>query len=52
MRSVLALVLVLLVVALGVYMPLFGMSLVAVLLLEWLVLRRIKPVREWLGLQP
>jgi uncharacterized iron-regulated membrane protein len=36
--------------ALGLYLPLFGLSLLAVLTLEWLVLRRIPPVRDWLGL--
>lgn len=38
------------VVALGIALPLFGASLVAVLLLEKLLLRRIAPVRTWLGL--
>jgi uncharacterized iron-regulated membrane protein len=41
-----------LVALLGVYLPLFGASLVAVLALEWLVLRRIPSVRDWLGLSP
>jgi len=40
------------VVLFGLYLPLFGLSLVAVLLLESLVLRRIPVVRDWLGLQP
>ncbi|MDX1948036.1 MAG: PepSY domain-containing protein [Pirellulaceae bacterium] len=39
-----------LVVLLGLYLPLFGASLVLVLLVEWLVLRRIPAVRDWLGL--
>ena len=43
--------LVLLVLA-GIYLPLFGASLVVVLVVERLVLRRIGPVRDWLGLQP
>ena len=36
----------------GVYLPMFGASLLAVLLLETLLLRRIPRVREWLGLRP
>ena len=43
--------LVTLVVLLGIYLPLFGASLVGVLLLEWLLLRRIPKVRDWLGLR-
>ena len=35
----------------GLYLPLFGLSLLAVLLLETLILRRIPVVRDWLGLQ-
>ena len=38
------------VVLLGVYLPLFGASLAAVLVLEWALLKRIPPVRNWLGL--
>ena len=38
------------VVALGVLLPLFGLSLLAVLLLERFVLRRVAPVKTWLGL--
>jgi len=38
------------VVGLGVLLPLFGLSLVAVLLLERFVLRRMAPVKTWLGL--
>ena len=38
------------VVALGVLLPLFGLSLLAVLLLERFVLRRVPPVKTWLGL--
>lgn len=34
----------------GICLPLFAASLVLVLLLEWLVLSRIAPVRNWLGL--
>jgi uncharacterized iron-regulated membrane protein len=44
--------LVLLVIALGIYMPLFGITVAGVLALEWLLLRRIGAVRDWLGLQP
>lgn len=40
-----------LVVLLGLYLPLFGVSLLAVLLLEWTLLRRIPAVRRWLGLR-
>jgi uncharacterized iron-regulated membrane protein len=36
--------------ALGVILPLFGLSLLAVLLLERLVLRRVAPVKTFLGL--
>jgi uncharacterized iron-regulated membrane protein len=36
--------------ALAIYLPLFGVSLAAVLLLEWLVLRRVPAIRDWLGL--
>jgi uncharacterized iron-regulated membrane protein len=41
-----------LVVLFGIYLPLFGASLIAVLLLEWALLRRIAMVRDWLGLRP
>ncbi|WP_165247444.1 PepSY-associated TM helix domain-containing protein [Paludisphaera soli] len=34
----------------GIYLPLFGASLIVVLLAEFLVLRRIPGVRDWLGL--
>jgi uncharacterized iron-regulated membrane protein len=44
-------VLVAAVVALGIYLPMFGASLLAVLLLEWAVLRRLAPVARWLGLR-
>jgi len=39
------------VAALAAYLPLFGASLLAVLLVERIVLRRIPGVREWLGLR-
>jgi uncharacterized iron-regulated membrane protein len=40
------------VILLGGYLPLFGASLVMVLLVERLFLRHIPGVREWLGLAP
>ena len=43
--------LLILVVLLGIYLPLFGASLLGVLLLEKSLLRRIPVVRDWLGLQ-
>jgi uncharacterized iron-regulated membrane protein len=42
--------LVILVALLGIYLPLFGASLIVMLLREWAVLRRIPPIRDWLGL--
>jgi uncharacterized iron-regulated membrane protein len=45
-------VVVLLVVVLAIAMPLFGVSLALVLLLERLVLRRISLLSQWLGLRP
>jgi hypothetical protein len=39
-----------LVVALGIYLPMFGVSLLFVLLLEKAILSRIPRVRDWLGL--
>jgi uncharacterized iron-regulated membrane protein len=39
------------IVALGVYMPLFGMTLVLVLIAEWALLRRLPATRRWLGLR-
>lgn len=41
-----------LLVLLGVLLPLFGLSLLAVLLVERLVLRRWPAARIWLGLPP
>jgi uncharacterized iron-regulated membrane protein len=38
------------VIVLGVLLPLFGVSLILVALVERLVLRRIPPARDWLGL--
>ena len=41
-----------LVVLFGIYLPLFGASLITVLLVEWAILRRIPRIRDWIGLQP
>jgi uncharacterized iron-regulated membrane protein len=41
-----------LVVVLSIVFPTFGASLLVVMVLERLVLRRIEPVRNWLGLTP
>ncbi len=38
------------IVLIGICLPLFAASLLIVLLLEWLVLSRITPVQNWLGL--
>ena len=35
----------------GIYLPLFGASLITVSFMEWALLRRIPGVREWLGLR-
>ncbi len=43
--------LLILVALFGIYLPLFGASLIAVLLVEWAILRRIPRIRDWLGLQ-
>ncbi|HEY1802910.1 MAG TPA: PepSY domain-containing protein [Terracidiphilus sp.] len=40
------------IVAFGVYMPFLGGSMLIVFLTEKFLLRRLKPVSEWLGLQP
>ncbi|TPG18558.1 PepSY domain-containing protein [Sphingomonas koreensis] len=40
------------IVALGLYLPMFGITLIAMLAVERLVLRRIGPVRSWLALRP
>jgi uncharacterized iron-regulated membrane protein len=39
-------------VGLGLFLPLLGVTLVAVLLIERLVLRRLPGARHWLGLRP
>ncbi|MGV3608145.1 MAG: PepSY-associated TM helix domain-containing protein [Planctomycetaceae bacterium] len=44
--------LLIIVLALGIYLPLFGTSLILVVLLERFVLRRIPSLRNWLGLSP
>ena len=41
-----------LLVALGLLLPLFGVTMAAVLLVERLVLRRLPATRRWLGLEP
>jgi uncharacterized iron-regulated membrane protein len=38
------------ILALGIFMPVLGVSLILVALAEFLVLRRIPRVRNWLGL--
>jgi uncharacterized iron-regulated membrane protein len=40
------------ILALGLFMPVLGASLILVALVEFLVLRRIPQVRSWLGLDP
>ncbi|WP_347330729.1 PepSY-associated TM helix domain-containing protein [Marinimicrobium locisalis] len=39
------------VLVLGVFLPLVGISLVALWALEWSVIRRVKPLAVWLGVQ-
>ena len=43
--------LVILVAMFGIYLPLFGASMLAALVLEWALLRRIPRLRDWLGLR-
>jgi uncharacterized iron-regulated membrane protein len=38
------------VVALAVFLPLFGLTLLTVLLLDHLVLRKIAPLRRWFNI--
>jgi uncharacterized iron-regulated membrane protein len=45
-------VLVATIIALGVYMPLFGATLILVLIIEMFVLRRLPRAAHWLGLSP
>ena len=40
------------IVALGLYMPVFGATLILVLLTEKLILRHLPKTRQWLGLAP
>ena len=40
------------IVALGLYLPMFGATLIAVLLVDRFVLRRVPSARRWLGLKP
>jgi uncharacterized iron-regulated membrane protein len=40
------------VVVLGLYLPLFGLSLFLVVMTEHFILRKIPPVQHWLGLRP
>ncbi|WP_246152371.1 PepSY-associated TM helix domain-containing protein [Sphingomonas montanisoli] len=40
-----------LITGLGILFPLFGLSLIAVLILEWVLFRRLPPVARWLGLR-
>jgi uncharacterized iron-regulated membrane protein len=40
------------IVLIGICLPLFAASLLIVLLLDWLILSRIAPIRVWLGLNP
>jgi len=49
-RPRLGVALVMLIAALGLYLPMFGVTLVAVLLAERLVLRRLPRTSRWLGL--
>jgi uncharacterized iron-regulated membrane protein len=51
-RSPVPALLMVLIVAFGIYLPLMGVSLVVVLLTERLLLRRIPAARSWLGLAP
>jgi uncharacterized iron-regulated membrane protein len=39
------------IIALGIFLPVLGISLIAIGLIEWLILRRIPKVRDWLGLK-
>ncbi|HTM82393.1 PepSY domain-containing protein [Asticcacaulis sp.] len=42
----------LIIIVLGIFLPVLGISLIVIGLTEWLILRRIPRVRDWLGLQP
>jgi len=41
----------LIIIALGIFLPVLGISLIVIALIEWLILRRIPRVRDWLGLK-
>jgi uncharacterized iron-regulated membrane protein len=41
----------LIIIALGIFLPVLGISLIVTALIEWLILRRIPMVRDWLGLK-
>jgi uncharacterized iron-regulated membrane protein len=43
--------LVVLIVGLGLYLPAFGLSLIAVIITERFLLQRLPPAQKWLGLQ-
>lgn len=45
-------ILIAIIVALGLYLPMFGITLIVMLAVERLVLRRIEPVQTWLALRP
>ena len=51
-RSPVPIGLVILLAALGIYLPLLGLSIILVLLTERFVLRRLPAARDWLGLRP
>ena len=40
------------IIVLGIYMPMFGLTLILVRVLEVAVLRRIDGISRWLGLAP
>lgn len=42
----------LIIVAMGLFLPVLGVSLIVIGLLEWLILPRLPAVRQWLGLRP
>ncbi len=41
----------LIIIGLGIFLPVLGISLIVIGLIEWLILRRIPVVRDWLGLK-
>jgi uncharacterized iron-regulated membrane protein len=38
-----------LIILLGIVFPLVGISLLAILILDWLVIKRIQPIKQWIG---